>query len=127
DSYRSVSSSDVNEYLRNVADEEISAKDFRTWSASVLALKHLKSGLDESDGKVTKRLVNQAIEKTAEAMAHTRAVCRQSYIHPALIVACEAGKLPDLLQKHCTPESDTPAELTRDERQFLALLPALSR
>src|SRR5690606_25867115 len=80
-----------------------------------------------SDGKVTKRLVNQAIEKTAEEMAHTRAVCRQSYIHPALIAACEAGKLPALLQKHCDPEPDGPAEMTRDERRFLALLPELIR
>lgn len=127
DSYRSVSSSDVNEYLRSVADEEITAKDFRTWSASVLALKHLRAGLEEADGKVTKRLVNQAVEKTAGEMAHTKAVCRQSYIHPALIAACETGKLPDLLQKYCEPDPDSPAELTRDERQFLALLPALSR
>ncbi|HLU06262.1 MAG TPA: hypothetical protein VKZ91_06870 [Woeseiaceae bacterium] len=127
DSYRSVSSSDVNEYLRSIANEEITAKDFRTWSASVLALKHLMSGLEEADGKVTKRLVNQAIEKTAEQMAHTKAVCRQSYIHPTLIAACEMGKLPDLLRKHCNPEPDSPAELTRDERQFLALLPVLNR
>jgi DNA topoisomerase IB len=59
-------------------------------------------------------------------MAHTKAVCRQSYIHPALIAACETGKLPGLLQKYCDPDPDSPAELTRDERQFLALLPALS-
>src|SRR5690606_38648399 len=76
-SYRSVTSSDVNDYLRSVTDEEISAKDFRTWSASVLALKYLRSGLEEADGKVTKRLVNQAIAKTAAEMAHTKAVCRQ--------------------------------------------------
>ena len=125
--YRSVSSSDVNEYLREAADREISAKDFRTWSASVLALKYLKAGLEEVDGKLTKRLVAQAIEKTAEEMAHTKAVCRQSYIHPGLIAACEAGNLQALLQKHCNPEPESPAELTRDERQLLALLPALGR
>ena len=126
-SYRSVSSSDVNEYLREVADEEMSAKDFRTWSASVLALKYLKSALEESDGKLTRRLINRAIEHTAEDMAHTKAVCRQSYIHPGLIAACEAGNLAALLKKYCNPESDSPADLTREERLFLVLLPALGR
>src|SRR5690606_5990626 len=47
-SYRSVTSSDVNEYLRSATEEEISAKDFRTWWASVLALKYLRSGLEEA-------------------------------------------------------------------------------
>jgi DNA topoisomerase-1 len=123
--YCPVSSSDVNGYLREVAETDLSAKDFRTWSASVIALKHLKAGLEQQEGEVTKRLVTGAIRKTAEDMAHTMAVCRQSYIHPGLLTACESGALRRLLQKYADSDPEDQAELTRDERLFLAILPDL--
>jgi DNA topoisomerase-1 len=124
--YHSVSSSDVNSYLKEVADEELTAKDFRTWSASVLALRYLKARLEKADGKVTKRALLQAIEQTAEEMSHTKAVCRQSYIHPGLLAAFETGKLSTLLEKYDRNEPAILAELTRDENQLLAILPALT-
>jgi DNA topoisomerase-1 len=123
--YCSVSSSDVNGYLREVAETDLSAKDFRTWSASVIALKYLQAGLEQQDGKVTKRLVTAAIRKTAEEMAHTMAVCRQSYIHPGLLAACESGALGRLLQEWDDADREEQAELTRDESLFLAILPNL--
>ncbi len=123
--YCPVSSSDVNGYLRTVAEEELSAKDFRTWSASVIAMKHLKAGLERQDGKATKRMITQAIRRTAEEMAHTMSVCRQSYIHPGLLLACESGLLQKLLQKTDVAELADQAELTRDESLFLAILPDL--
>jgi DNA topoisomerase-1 len=123
--YCSVSSSDVNGYLREVAETDLSAKDFRTWSASVIALKYLKTGLERQDGKVTKRLVTAAIRKTAEEMAHTMAVCRQSYIHPGLLAACESGSLGKLLREWENADREDQAELTRDESLFLAILPDL--
>jgi DNA topoisomerase-1 len=123
--YCSVSSSDVNGYLREIAETDLSAKDFRTWSASVIALKYLKAGLARQGGKVTKRLVTAAIRKTAEEMAHTIAVCRQSYIHPGLLAACESGSLGELLHEWENADREDQAELTRDESLFLAILPDL--
>lgn len=124
-SYSSVSSSDVNSYLQEVAEEELTAKDFRTWTASVLALRHLKPSLEKRAGRLTKRSVTNAIRETAKEMGHTNTVCRQSYIHPGLLAACETNRLSDLLRKH--GESVIHKELTRDENQFLAILPALTR
>jgi len=124
--YRPVNSSDVNAYLQEVANEPLSAKDFRTWSASVVALKHLKCVLQEAEGRTTKRAITQAIEKTAKEMSHTKAVCQQSYVHPGLLAAAEAGTLQALLQKYDSSEPDIQAELTRDEDQLLAILPALT-
>ena len=124
--YHSVSSSDVNGYLREVADEPLSAKDFRTWSGSVIALKHLKAALEKPDSLSPTRLINQAISKTAEEMGHTKAVCRQSYIHPGLLAAFETGTLSALLEKYRDSMPATQAELTRDEEELLAILPALA-
>jgi DNA topoisomerase I len=124
--YHAVSSSDVNGYLHEVADEPLTAKDFRTWSASVMTLKHLKGDLEKAEGRITKRTITQAIEKTAEEMGHTKAICQQSYIHPGLLAAVERGTLQALLQKYDYSERDIQAELTRDEDQFLAILPALT-
>jgi DNA topoisomerase-1 len=121
----SVSSSDVNGYLREIAETDLSAKDFRTWSASVIALKYLKAGLEQQEGTVTKRLVTAAIRKTAEEMAHTMAVCRQSYIHPGLLAACGSSSLGKLLHEWENADREDQAELTRDESLFLAILPDL--
>jgi DNA topoisomerase-1 len=124
--YRPVSSSDVNAYLLAVANEPLSAKDFRTWWACVMALKHLQVQLDKADGKATRRAITRAIEQTAEAMGHTKAVCQQSYIHPGLLAAAEKGNLQTLLREYDVSECSPPAELTRDEAQFLAILPAVT-
>lgn len=124
--YHPVSSSDVNGYLHEVSGEPLSAKDFRTWSASVMALKHLTGEREKADGRITRGTIAQAIEKTAEAMGHTKAVCRQSYIHPGLLASAETGTLQALLQRYDRAQPDIPAELTRAEDQFLAILPALT-
>lgn len=120
-----VSSSDVNAYLKEAAAETITAKDFRTWSGSVLALRHLKDELEAADNEVTRRALMRAIETTAREMGHTKAVCRESYIHPALPAAYETGELAFLLQKYARAGPDIPAELSRDEGMLLAILPAL--
>jgi DNA topoisomerase I len=122
----SVSSSDVNAYLQDVTEEDLTAKDFRTWSGSVLALGHLKRHLDDTDGKVSRRALLHAIERTAKELGHTRTVCRQSYIHPGLLTAFESGRLTALLERYARDELAVPAELTRMEGLLLAILPELT-
>lgn len=126
DNYHAVGSSDVNDYLQEVAEEALTAKDFRTWSGSVIALKHLKVAIDQSSEESPKRIITKAIKKTAEEMGHTVAVCRQSYVHPGLLAAVETGTLGSLLEKYERSKRAIPDELTRDEDQFLAILPAIS-
>jgi DNA topoisomerase I len=123
----SVSSSDVNAYLKSVAEEDLSAKDFRTWAGSVLALGHLKAHLDAPDGQVTRRALLQAVASTARELGHTRTVCRQSYIHPGLLAAFESGRLTTLLEQFGGENLAVAAELTRDEGLLLAILPSLGR
>jgi DNA topoisomerase I len=121
-----VSSSDVNAYLKGVTEENLTAKDFRTWAGSVLALRHLKAHLD-AGGEATRRALLHAIGLTSEALGHTKAVCRQSYIHPGLLAAFNDGRLAGLLDDCGRGDSAVPAELTRDEGLLLEILPALTR
>jgi DNA topoisomerase I len=75
---RSVGSSDVNEYLCETMGDHFTAKSFRTWHASVLALKVLA----EAEGQVTLKAM---LEEVADHLGNTPAVTRRSYVHPAVI------------------------------------------
>jgi DNA topoisomerase I len=84
--WRDVRSEDINAYLKDLADEEISAKDFRTWHATVLTTALLASeeqGLTSVTSR--KRVVSTVVKNVAEALGNTPAVCRASYIDPRVI------------------------------------------
>jgi DNA topoisomerase I len=80
-----VDSADVNAYLREITGEDFTAKDFRTWSGTVLATTALCE-LEEADSMArAKKNVIKAIEAVAGVLGNTPAVCRKSYIHPAIL------------------------------------------
>lgn len=89
---RDVESGDVNAYLRSVAKEEITAKDFRTWSGTVLCAEALSSYRHETEREAQKNVV-AAVRSVAEMLGNTPAVCRQSYVHPVVIDAYLEGSL----------------------------------
>ncbi len=78
-----VSSSDVNDYIREATGGEFTAKHFRTWAASVIAFKAILDA-DETQRVMS---VNTMVEPVAEALGNTVAISRTSYVHPALIKA----------------------------------------
>ena len=93
---RPVTSGDVNDYIRDATGGEFTAKDFRTWGASVLAFEEIVRRAD-SEGKIDLKSV---IAPVAEALGNTPAIARKSYVHPSLIEALKdagaigARKLP---------------------------------
>ena len=90
---RHVTSTDVNEYLRDATGMDFTAKDFRTWSGTVLAA-HTLVGLDAGETpRPSKRRVAQAVAAVAERLGNTKAVCRKCYIHPAVFDAYLDGSL----------------------------------
>ena len=93
-----ISSSDVNEYLRCLVGDETSAKDFRTWGGTVVALRTL-AGLPQPDDDTPARDVEAAIlcaiDTAAEQLHNTRAVCRSCYLHPAITDGFRRGDLHD--------------------------------
>lgn len=118
----SISSSDVNEALAKLSGESITAKDFRTWWGSVIALRELEESA--SDGSKTRRKkgVSAAMAMVARELGNTKAVCRSSYVHPGLVAAAESGELKKLLSRLPT---EAERELTISETRFLSLLPKL--
>src|SRR4051794_40699878 len=88
-----VDSADVNDYLREITGEDITAKDFRTWAATHLAAEALREfELFDSDAKRKKAIVD-AVKKVATHLGNTPAICRRSYIHPAIIDGYMDGTL----------------------------------
>ncbi|CAN5377040.1 DNA topoisomerase IB [soil metagenome] len=118
-----VNSGDVNEYLRAIAGEEFTAKDFRTWAGTVLAARAL-SMLEEidSDAARKKNLV-RAVEAVAQRLGNTTAVCRKCYIHPEVINAYMDGSLAAMLGKRAGKElARSMHSLSPEEAAVLALL-----
>ena len=114
-----VSSEDVNAYLHEATGEAFTAKDFRTWAGTVLALQAL-AGVPPPEGpRATRRTINEAIDSVAERLRNTRAVCRRSYVHPAVIRACEERRLWREVAQ-CSPRG--PRGLRKEETVALAFL-----
>jgi DNA topoisomerase I len=90
-----VTSSDVNNYLRELTGADFTAKDYRTWAGSALALTLLRE-LEWQPESSAKKQVVAMVKQVAEELRNTPAVCRKCYIHPALIDAFHAGELADL-------------------------------
>jgi DNA topoisomerase-1 len=84
---QSVTSQDVNEYLRQIAGENFTAKDFRTWGGSVLAAIALSKQEEFQTNKQAKSNIKTAICAVAELLGNTPAVCRKCYVHPVIVEA----------------------------------------
>ena len=80
-----VGSAEVNEYLREITGEEITAKDFRTWAGTRLAAEALREFEAFDSQAERKRAVLRAIEKVAKYLGNTPTICRRCYIHPAIL------------------------------------------
>lgn len=113
-------SGDVNTYLQEITDEEFTAKDFRTWGGTVLALetlRHLEPTVAEAQAK---KNVTQMIKTVAEQLGNTTTVCRKYYVHPAVIEAYLQGNLPPALAAEI--DKPEPQELEPPEQAVMVLL-----
>jgi DNA topoisomerase-1 len=88
-----VDSSDVNDYLREITGEEYTAKDFRTWSGTVLAALALQEFESVDSEAQAKKNVVRAIESVAAKLGNTPSVCRKCYVHPAVLDAYLDGTM----------------------------------
>ena len=79
-----VSSADVNDYIREASGADFTAKNFRTWGASVIAFEQMLIAAEHEKARITLKTV---LEPVAEALGNTPAISRKSYVHPKLIEA----------------------------------------
>ncbi len=90
---QSISSDDVNAYLREITGSDVTAKDFRTWGGTMLAAVELRRQGEAASRREADRNVIAAIDAVAERLGNTRTVCRKYYVHPALLDAYLMGKM----------------------------------
>lgn len=104
----SIDSSDVNDYLRTITGEDYTAKDFRTWSGTVLAAMALQEFEKFDSETQAKKNIVRAIESVAEKLGNTPSVCRKCYVHPAVLDAYLEGSVLEALRER------TEQQLTED-------------
>jgi len=109
-----VTSDDVNEYLRAISGGDFTAKDFRTWSGTVLAYQALSELPEPKDERTTKRNVVEAVRRTSAALRNTPAVSRQAYIHPAVLEAYADGAIDAAEIEDLSSAEDAVVELLRE-------------
>ncbi len=116
-----VGSEDVNEYLRATSNDDFTAKDFRTWAGSVMALSALRRFDDFTSQTEAKKNIATAVAAVARVMGNTPAVCRKCYIHPLILESYE-----DRSQTRLNG-TGAPRNLRVEEAAVLTLLRASSR
>src|SRR5471032_20120 len=118
-----VGSADVNDYLRSITGEDYTAKDFRTWSGTVLAAAALREFEHVDSEAQAKKNIVRAIEAVAKKLGNTPTICRKCYVHPAVIEAYLEGPTAPALQARAGhARADDIDALRPEEAAVLALL-----
>lgn len=90
---RTVDSGDVNAYIKEITQQDFTAKDFRTWAGTVFAALALSEYKKYDSQAEAKRNVLAAIDRVAKQLGNTRAICRKCYVHPEILNAYMSGDL----------------------------------
>jgi DNA topoisomerase-1 len=99
DTTRPVSSTDVNDYFREITGGPFTAKDYRTWAATLGACLLLCTIEHPGSERKCKSCINEVLKTVADKLGHTVAVCRKSYVHPRLFEDFTSNKLGDLAKR----------------------------
>jgi DNA topoisomerase-1 len=120
---KDVTSQDVNDYLKEIAGESYTAKDFRTWAGTVLAAVALQEFEKYDSEAQAKKNVVAAIEAVSKQLGNTPAICRKCYVHPEVLNAYLDGGLEQLIeQKIDQTFKKQYSTLTDEEVMVLAFL-----
>jgi len=117
-----VGSADVNAYLHEIAGQDFTSKDFRTWAGTVLAATLLRECDKASSETAAKKNIVRAIDEVAKRLGNTRAVCRKCYVHPAVLDAYLDGTIGTLSTHRAARALRAIGSLTASETAVLGLL-----
>jgi DNA topoisomerase IB len=112
--WRDVTSTEINAYLKEISGAEITAKDFRTWNATVLMAATLAEAPPPASRTARKRIVTAAYKQVSEQLGNTPAVCKASYVDPRVVDRFEHG---ETVAAALRPAED--AEADRDVQRVL--------
>jgi DNA topoisomerase I len=114
-----ITSSDINDYLQTTTGSAVTAKDFRTWAGTLIAADRLADESPPESETAAAKTLAAALDEVSVHLRNTRAVCRASYVHPAIIDWYSDGSLPQRWQEASGRGSN---RLTPDERKLLSML-----
>ena len=121
--YHGVYSEDVNDYLHEIAGQEFTAKDFRTWAGTVLATQALREFEAFESQAQARKNVMRAVEWVAERLGNTTAICHKCYVHPSVIEAYMDGAMAEGPRQRAESEiRDELGRLSPEEAAVLGLL-----
>ena len=115
---QSIDSGKVNAYLRKYTDDSFSTKDMRTWSGSVYALQGLKEVGSAENQTLRKKNIVEVLDMVSEHLGNTRTVCKNYYVHPAILQLYENDEFEKLTKRPITPSS----WLNAEEKLLLRIL-----
>jgi DNA topoisomerase I len=121
--YRSVTSSDLNRYLKELTGAPFTAKEFRTWAGTVravLALAQAEAAATRTL-RATKAALTRAVLSVSQHLGNTPSICRKCYIHPAVIEAHSRDELKSTFEAQWLRARSRPG-LSREERAVLDCL-----
>lgn len=108
-SVATITSADVNAYLKEITGQDFTAKDFRTWSATVMALAELSGCCGFGSERQAKMSITAAMRAVSQQLGNTPAICRKSYVHPAIVNSYMDGSLEKFLQARFAGREEGPA------------------
>jgi len=117
-----IGSGDVNDYVRTVTGSGFTAKDFRTWTGTVLAARALQELPPYRTKAEATKNVKKAVEAVAGLLGNTPAVCRKSYIHPAVVEGYFDGRLARSSFARVGKNGQREDDLSKTESTVLKLL-----
>ena len=122
----SIDSGMVNVYIRGAAQQDFTAKDFRTWAGSLEALQAFRSIGEALTANDMKKNINVMLDSVSGKLGNTRTVCRKYYVHPGLIRMYEDNKLVKYLHEldklENAPDPNADAGLTAEEKILMKIL-----
>jgi DNA topoisomerase-1 len=124
---QAIGSADVNDYLRELTGDDFTAKDFRTWAGTTLAALALGQAEAAPTASRARKVIAAAIAGVAERLGNTVAVCRKSYVHPAVLDAYIDGSIGKLMARRVGESAAEKAVLKMLEARALSTATLLER
>ena len=121
--HKGIDSGKINNYIKEITQNDFTAKDFRTWGGTLEALRQFaKCSVDVDVELNTKKTVINVLDCVAKKLGNTRAVCKSSYVYPLLITAYENNELVKYMKKMNNNKTVGKLGLEHDEKVLLSFL-----
>jgi len=126
---RPIESADVNAYLRSIAGDDFTSKDFRTWAGTLFCARALSALPTPRSATAGRRDIRRAVEAASQMLRNTPAVCRKCYIHPQIFESYLGGRLQEAMRGRAEEaaliellenRAKRPADFERAERRLRA-------